>query len=319
MKKILLIFTLIFGSLILVSCGSKYEYVEDKINITTTTNVMGDLAKVIGGDKVAVWSIMGAGVDPHGYKEKWSDGKAFKQADFILANGLHLEGKIVDVLNSYNSETKTVLQLGDTILAKSSEELKAKIIEDEFFPDNYDPHFWFDIDLYKEGARLFALSLGDSFPEHAAYFMSNLDAYILELDILQQHIVTELSKIPENQKFLISSHDAFEYFGVMFDFGVDALQGKSTEDEVTPTRMKEVINIVIENNVQAVFPETSVSRDTIRSVQDGVSEHANGYKLRIGNDLFSDSLGDTDNDNTYLKMYRANIKSIVEGITGIIS
>ena len=316
MKKILFTITTVILSLFLVSCGTKYEYVEGKINITTTTNIMADLAKEIGGDEVAVYSIMGAGVDPHTYKESYGDKVAMDKADYLLVSGLHLEGMMVEVIGSYE-RTKPVLRLGDTLLNKmksENQELYNKFIEDADFGGNYDPHFWFDIQLYKEGAKILAVDLSEQYPEHEIYFNNNLQRYLTDLDNLMLYVEQELSVIDLKNRILVTAHDAFEYFANEFDFEAIELQGISTEDKVTIRRIEEVIDIIIQREVKAIFPETSIPRETIESIKDGVYGVDKSIKVTIGNDLYSDSIGDQEDDNTYIKMYKKNVATIVAGL-----
>lgn len=323
-KRFLLVITTLMATLFLVSCGPKYEYVEGKINITTTTNIMADLAKQIGGDEVAVYSLMGAGVDPHGYEARPSDLTAMDKADFLLVNGLHLEGKMVAAIASFSSD-KTVLQIGDAIAEytkKNDKDLYEKFIVDEpdedgekAFPGKYDPHYWFDIDLYKVGAQLLADALIKDYPEHTDYFANNLQTHLDDLDILKIEVIEKLKVLDLKDRLLVSSHDAFEYFGNMYDFDVWALQGLSTEDEATLDDIEEIITIIIDNGVKAVFPETSVSSDTIRSVQEGVKDRNRDYDIIIGEDLYSDSIGDEEGvDDTYILMYKKNVQTILNGL-----
>lgn len=326
MKKFLLMLTTILGGLILVSCAPKYEYVEGKINITTTTNIMADLAKTIGGKEVAVYSLMGAGIDPHNYEAQPSDLTAMNKADFLLVNGLHLEGKMVDVINSYRNQ-KTVIKIGDAIVAETKKnypDLYSRFIVDlpdedgeKAFPGDFDPHFWFDIDLYKIGAKIVTEALIEDYNEFFDYFTDNLNNYLIELDQLKLDVTKELEELAVKDRLLVSSHDAFEYFGNMFEFKVWALQGLSTEDEATLSDIEEIISIVIDNGVKAVFTETSVSSDTIKSVQEGVKDRDRNYDIIIGDDLYSDSIGDEEGvDDTYILMYMKNVKTITKGLLG---
>ena len=310
-RNILILLSLLFSTLILTSCVSYYNYDENKINITATTNIMGNLAEIIGDERVNVYSLMGAGIDPHQYVARPHDYNALNKADFILVSGLHLEGKLSSIIDNYQKNTdKHVLLVGDTIINRSDLSLTNKLIENEDFGDNYDPHFWFDLDLYKEAAKYVLETLSYIEPENEDYFINNYLFYIAEIDELEVFIINELSKLNNLNKILISSHDAFEYFGNMFGFKVYALQGLSTEDQISPKDVLEIVDIVINENVKAIFPETSVPSETIMSVREEVLKK--GSLVNIGKNLYSDSLGDSETDNTYIKMYKLNVTNIVE-------
>ena len=274
-RNILILLSLLFSTLILTSCVSYYNYDENKINITATTNIMGNLAEIIGDERVNVYSLMGAGIDPHQYVARPHDYNALNKADFILVSGLHLEGKLSSIIDNYQKNTdKHVLLVGDTIINRSDLSLTNKLIENE------------------------------------DYFINNYLFYIAEIDELEVFIINELSKLNNRNKILISSHDAFEYFGNMFGFKVYALQGLSTEDQISPKDVLEIVDIVINENVKAIFPETSVPSETIMSVREEVLKK--GSLVNIGKNLYSDSLGDSETDNTYIKMYKLNVTNIVE-------
>lgn len=314
MKKLITILMLIFFTLTLSSCIEYYTYDKDKINITTTTNIMADLANQIGQERVSVYSLMGAGVDPHQYIARPHDYNALSKADFILVSGLHLEGKMASIIESYQQTSdKTVLLVGDTILENSNDDIKKRFIADENFGNNYDPHFWFDIILYKEAAKHLTSALIAYEPKSTEYFTNNLNEYLLKLEQLEKDVHNSLESIPINERFLISAHDAFEYFGREFNFEVRSLQGLSTEDQVSPHDVKEIVELVVTNKVKAIFPEHSVPNETIKSVSEEVRKK--GFEVVIGNNLYSDSLGDENSDNTYIKMYLTNVKNIVDAFT----
>lgn len=314
MKKYILILITFLLSFTLISCKVYYEYDESKINVTTTTNIMGDLVKQIGGERVKVYSLMSAGIDPHQYIARPHDYNALNKADFILVSGLHLEGKMASIITNYQKSTdKVVLSVGDEILEKSEASIKNRLIENSDFGNNFDPHFWFDIPLYKEAAKYIKDALSIYETESKDYFLSNYNTYLIELINLEEFINDQLKIIPLENRVLVSAHDAFAYFGKEFGFSVYSLQGLSTEDQISPMDVLEVVDVVIKNNVPAIFPENSVPNETIMSVSEEVKKR--GKNVNIGNNLFSDSLGDNESNNTYIKMYQLNVLNIVEAFT----
>lgn len=312
MKRLLYLLFILTSSLLLSSCGNKYYYDLEKINITTTTNIMKDLADRIGGEKVNVYSLMGPGIDPHQYIARPNDFIALDKADLIIASGLHLEGKIIGVIESFeNDGNKNVLNIGTSLINSDKKDL---LIENENFGGLYDPHFWFDINLYIEATTIIKdkLILLDS--NNREYYQNNFDSYLTELLELIKYAKDNFSKIKENNRYLITAHDAFEYLGKEFGFTVMSLQGLSTEAEVSPSDVKEIIDIILKYQIIAIFPETSVPIETITSVKEALNRK--NYKVTIGGNLYSDSLGGNSDDDTYIKMYKKNIDTIVASLGG---
>lgn len=312
MKRLLYLLFILTSSLLLSSCGNKYYYDLEKINITTTTNIMKDLADRIGGEKVNVYSLMGPGIDPHQYIARPNDFIALDKADLIIASGLHLEGKIIGVIESFeNDGNKNVLNIGTSLINGDKKDL---LIENENFGGLYDPHFWFDINLYIEATTIIKdkLILLDS--NNKEYYQNNFDSYLTELLELIKYAKDNFSKIKENNRYLITAHDAFEYLGKEFGFTVMSLQGLSTEAEVSPSDVKEIIDIILKYQIIAIFPETSVPIETITSVKEALNRK--NYKVTIGGNLYSDSLGGNSDDDTYIKMYKKNIDTIVASLGG---
>lgn len=312
MKRLLYLLFILTSSLLLSSCGNKYYYDLEKINITTTTNIMKDLADRIGGEKVNVYSLMGPGIDPHQYIARPNDFIALDKADLIIASGLHLEGKIIGVIESFeNDGNKNVLNIGTSLINSDKKDL---LIENENFGGLYDPHFWFDINLYIEATTIIKDKLILLDINNKEYYQNNFDSYLTELLELINYAKDNFSKIKENNRYLITAHDAFEYLGKEFCFTVMSLQGLSTEAEVSPSDVKEIIDIILKYQIVAIFPETSVPIETITSVKEALNR--NNYKVTIGGNLYSDSLGGNSDDDTYIKMYKKNIDTIVASLGG---
>lgn len=311
MKKTTYMLFLILSLFSLASCITVYEYDENKINITTTTNLMANLASEIGMEHVNVYPLMGAGVDPHQYVARPNDYLALDRADLILASGLHLEGKMVEIFKSFDKQdNKHVLVLGDEIKNSSSLELKDLLILNSNFGDNYDPHFWFNIDLFKEAAFYLKETLINLDSSNSSDYILNYNNYINQLDDLKIEVIEMLDVIPLEDRYLISAHDAFEYFGKEFGFEILALQGLSTESEVSPADIREMINYIIEKDIKTVFPETSVPIETIKALTEALKRK--GHPIIIGDNLYSDSLGNSMDDNTYILMYKKNVTAITK-------
>ena len=277
----------------------------DRIQIVTTISQIGEPIEVIGGDRVDVESLMGPGVDPHLYKATQGDINTLQNADIILYNGLHLEGNMGEVFANM-SANKTIVSLGESLD-------KEKFLMDE--EGAIDPHIWFDVDLWKEALDVAVEELKQFSPEDADYFEENKQTYFSKLDELKKEAVEKISSIPEEQRVLVTAHDAFGYFGRMNDIEVIGLQGLSTEDEVGLSDIGSTVQLLIEKKVPAVFIESSINQSSIRAVIDGASKE--GLEVTLGGELFSDAMGAKGTEEgTYLGMYHHNVNTIYQALTG---
>ena len=277
----------------------------DRIQIVTTISQIGEPIEVIGGDRVDVESLMGPGVDPHLYKATQGDINTLQNADIILYNGLHLEGNMGEVFANM-SANKTIVSLGESLD-------KEKFLMDE--EGAIDPHIWFDVDLWKEALDVAVEELKQFSPEDADYFEENKQTYFSKLDELKKEAVEKISSIPEEQRVLVTAHDAFGYFGRMNDIEVIGLQGLSTEDEVGLSDIGSTVQLLIEKKVPAVFIESSINQSSIRAVIDGASKE--GLEVTLGGELFSDAMGAKGTEEgTYLGMYHHNVNTIYKALKG---
>ena len=263
----------------------------DRIQIVTTISQIGEPIEVIGGDRVDVESLMGPGVDPHLYKATQGDINTLQNADIILYNGLHLEGNMGEVFAKM-SENKTTVGLGESLD-------KEKLLMDE--EGAIDPHIWFDVDLWKEALDVAVEELKKFSPDDADYFEENKQKYFSKLDELKKEAVEKISSIPEEQRVLVTAHDAFGYFGRMYDIEVIGLQGLSTEDEVGLSDIRSTVQLLIEKQVPAVFVESSINQSSIKAVIDGASKE--GLEVTLGGELYSDAMGDKRNRRRDLSWY----------------
>jgi len=275
----------------------------DKLNIVTTTTMITDLVQNIGGELVEVNGLMGAGVDPHLYKASEGDVSKLYNADIIFYNGLHLEGKLVEVFEKMESTSKIQVPLADGLDT-------ATLIGSEYFASNYDPHVWFDIEYFKQFSEKVAQVLSENDPANSALYNENLKVYIGKLDLLQKEIRATIASLPTEKRILVTAHDAFNYFGKAYDFKVVGLQGLSTATEAGVQDVQRLSSFIIENNVKAIFVESSVPRRTIEALQQAVK--SKGHDVTIGGSLYSDALGNSGTDEgTYIGMFKYNVNTIV--------
>jgi manganese/zinc/iron transport system substrate-binding protein len=272
------------------------------IRVLTTTGMVADLARNVGGEHVEVEALMGEGVDPHLYKATPGDIRTLRGADLILFNGLHLEGKMAEILLK-------LARLKPTFAATEGLDW-AKLREPPEFQGNYDPHVWFDVALWSECADYTRDVLIALDPPHADDYRRNAEAYRKELADLDAYTRAQLATIPAERRVLVTAHDAFGYFGRAYDVEVLAIQGISTESEAGVYKINELVATIAQRKVKAVFVETSVSDKNIRALVEGC--RSQGHALRIGGSLYSDAMGKAGTpDGTYDGMVRKNVDTIV--------
>jgi manganese/zinc/iron transport system substrate-binding protein len=310
MNKSLIVFTgmilILMGGMILAGCGSEAgKQSNDKIVVTTTIGQIGDAVKNIGGEHVEVYSLMGPGVDPHLYKAKQSDIGKLQEADIIFYSGLHLEGKMLEIFEKMNKE-KPTYAISDSIP-------KDKLRKDAANNTAMDPHVWFDIDLWKIALEQVRDGLIEKDPENKEDYINNTEKYFAELDKLKSYAEQEMSAIPEEQRVLVTAHDAFNYFGAKYDLQVMGLQGLSTDAEYGLADVQSLVNTLVNRNIKAVFVESSISEKSINAVIAGANDK--GHEVNIGGELFSDAMGkEGTEEGTYIGMYRHNVDTIVEAL-----
>lgn len=276
-----------------------------KVAVTTTTNFITDTVRQIGGDRVEVTGLMGAGVDPHLYKASARDVKDLRDADVIFYGGLHLEGKMGELLEQLDERQTT-----QAVFAGIPE---ADLREPPDGSDGHDPHVWFDVGNWQHVARTVAETLERKDPAHAAEYRARLAAYERELAATDAYVARRMAEIPRSRRVLITSHDAFAYFGAAYDVDVHAIQGISTVAEATTADVERVAEVIAERDVRAVFVESSVPRQTIDAVL--AAAHERGADATVGGELFTDAAGDDGTEEgTYIGMVRANADKIAEAL-----
>ncbi|MAZ73070.1 MAG: manganese transporter [Flavobacteriaceae bacterium] len=293
---------------VFISCKNdvKNDEGSKKLNIVTTTTMITDLVKNIGGGHVEVNGLMGAGVDPHLYKASEGDVNKLYNADIVMYNGLHLEGKLVEVFEKMERTGTTQIALAE-ILNKS------ELIGSEYFASNYDPHVWFNITYFKQFAEKVTETLVAKDPENAASYAENEKKYIQQLTELEAAVKAKIETLPIEKRILVTAHDAFNYFGKAYNFEVVGLQGLSTATEAGVQDVQRISQFIIDNKVKAIFVESSVPRRTIEALQQSVK--SKGQDVKIGGSLYSDALGSAGTqEETYIGMFTYNVNTIVDAL-----
>jgi manganese/zinc/iron transport system substrate-binding protein len=301
MKKYIILVFLIIS----ISCQQKAKK-SKKLQVVTTTTMITDLVKNIGGDKIDIQGLMGAGVDPHLYKASEGDVSKFFNADVIVYNGLHLEGKLEDVFEKMRQQNKQTIAASDALDT-------ATLIGSEYFASNYDPHIWFSITNWEIITQYITDKLCELDAENAATYILNGANYLKTLASLKTAITAQVNSLPIEKRILVTAHDAFNYFGKEFQFNVVGLQGLSTATEAGVQDVRRLARFIEEKNVKAIFVESSVPKRTVEALQEAV--RAKGKEVVIGGTLYSDALGSKGTaEATYVGMYKHNVKIIVSSL-----
>ena len=285
--------------------ASASEIAAREVRVVTTTNLITDLARRVGGDRVEVTGLMGPGVDPHLYKATAGDVRELVEADLILYGGLELEGKMEDVFARLAKQRPTI----PVTHGMPRERLRAE----PGFADRYDPHVWFDVDLWRHAVRATRDALIDVDPVHRRIYERNAAAYDRELVALDRWVAEQIARIPADRRVLVTSHDAFQYFGERYGVDVEAIQGISTVTEATTADVERVARVIAERQVSAVFLESSVPPQTIQAVL--ASARRQGQEAVVGAELFADAAGEEGTpEGTYPGMIRHNVDALVRGL-----
>jgi manganese/zinc/iron transport system substrate-binding protein len=286
------------------ACGNDSKSdTSDKLQITCTTGMIADAVQNVVGDRAAVVALMGVGVDPHLYKATPKDLALLRQADMVFYNGLHLEGKMAEILEKFGKQ-KTVLPVAEGIKKENLIQVNA---------NTYDPHIWFDVALWSQIIDFIYRKVSEKDPKNADFYRQNAEKYTAELQKLHQNIKAQIAQVPENQRVLITAHDAFEYFGKAYQIEVRGLQGISTLAEFGLKDVTELVNFIVQRKIKAVFVESSIPKKSLEAVVEGCKQ--NRHNIKIGGTLYSDAMGAKNSpEGTYIGMVLANVKTIVENL-----
>jgi manganese/zinc/iron transport system substrate-binding protein len=279
-----------------------------RFSIVCTTSIIGDTVRQLVGDDANVTSLMGPDIDPHLYRAREHDIQTLASANLIIYNGLHLEGKLADVLHSMNRYVPT-LSIADHLE-------QSRFIASNEYETMHDPHIWFDVRIWIDGVSIIRDALMQHDPEHADLYAARATAYINELEALDLFIRAQVARLAPEERILVTAHDAFHYFGRAYGFQVVALQGISTESEASIKDVQELVSFIVEHKVRALFVEASIPERNIQAVQQAA--RARGFEVGIGDQLYSDALGPVGSRaDTYVGMVRHNIEAIVGALASL--
>ncbi|MEM9436912.1 MAG: zinc ABC transporter substrate-binding protein [Pseudomonadota bacterium] len=279
----------------------------ERLDVVATTGMIADVAENVGGVLVEVRSLMGAGVDPHAYRQTRTDIVALANADLVLWNGLYLEAQMEAFLLDLG-EQAAVVPVAEAV----PENL---LLGSEDYEGRFDPHLWMNPNLWARVVVNIRDAMIDVYPEGEETFSANADAYLDQLNGLARYTNEVLSTVPVESRVVLSAHDAFNYFGNAYGFEVVGIQGISTESEAGLQRIGELVDMLVSRDIGAVFVETSVSDRNVQALIEGAA--AEGHEVLIGGELFSDAMGEPGTyEGTYIGMIDHNATTIATALGG---
>ena len=285
---------------------------DETLRIVATTTQAADAARIIsaGVDNLQITALMGAGVDPHLYQPTESDIAAMARARMVIYSGLHLEGQFDTVFAALAEQGVAVHALSAPVKA-AGYVIGGFDLSDELVGVD-DPHFWFDPRNWQLSVQDLADALAALDTANAAIYQANAAAYSAQLQLLFDWAQAGLRSVDAGQRYLVTSHDAFQYFGAAFGWQMQAIQGLSTQDEAGVGDIQETVDFVIEHDIPVLFVESSVPPDTIEAVVAALS--AQGHDARIGiRELYGDAMdAPREFGGTYIGMLAQNALTIMQ-------
>lgn len=275
--------------------------------VVVTIGMLGDIVKEIGGECVDVEVMMGPGIDPHLYKASAGDVQTLQNADIIFYSGLHLEGQLGEVFENL-AQRRPVIAVAESAIPEES-------IITTSSDYGVDPHVWMDSSLWAQTTDVIAEELSKLKPDCASDINTRAQTYKPQLLALHDWVKASIASIPEEQRILVTAHDAFFYYANAYTIDVAGIQGISTESEAAIADIRDTVDIIVERNVPAIFVESTINPRTIEAVKQAVEDR--GQSIIIGGELFSDAMGESGTAaGTYIGMIFENTKAITEALGG---
>ena len=279
-----------------------------KLNIVCTVGMVADIVRQVAGEHAEVTGLLNEGTDPHVYVPTANDTALAMRADIVFYCGLHLEGRMV-------ADYEAAHQKGRKFFAVAEGIPHDKLRSSETVAGIHDPHVWGDIQLWMECVREVAKQLKAHDPAHAADYTANAERYLGELTKLDDYIREVIASIPEQQRTLVTAHDAFAYFSRAYGINVRSVQGISTESQAGVNDTNRLVAFLVKNKIPTVFVEASVNPRDLEAVREGAQQQ--GWKVGVGGTLYSDSMGSKGTyEGTYLGMQDHNATLIARSLGG---
>jgi len=276
-----------------------------QMDVVCTTGMVGDLVRQVGGDRVKVTTLMIEGVDPHLFKPTRDDVARILKADLVFYSGLHLEGRMEETFEKLSSKGKSITPV-------TSEIPEALLLKEGAVVD---PHVWMNPALWASCTKTVSDSLGKKDPEGAAIYAANATRYATQLQSLETTLRSLIATIPDDQRVLITAHDAFQYFAKATELTVMSVQGLSSSSEAGVADINRLVDAIVTHRIPAVFVESTLSEKNIRAVMEGAASR--GFEVKLGGMLFADSMGKAGTpEGTYIGMIEHNVTTITQALGG---
>lgn len=276
----------------------------DRMVILSTVGMLSDVVARIGEGVVEVIPLMGEGVDPHDYTPSARDIRLIQQVDAVFYVGLNLEAGLQRIFEQQAAQGRKIIAV--------AEKLPPEVLMNDEEGD-LDPHVWMDVTLWAQAAEIVLETLIEWQPEHEAELRANFSRLQEDFLALDAEIMERVSAVPEARRVMITAHDAFSYFGRRYGVEVLGIQGISTESEAGLRRINELVALILEREIPAVFVESTVADRNVLALVEGAK--AQGHEVRIGGELFSDAMGTPGTpEGTYVGMMRHNARTFVEAM-----
>ena len=277
------------------------ENAQQKLKAVATFSILGDLVANVGGARADVATLVGPNSDAHVYSPTPADAKTLAQAKVVVVNGLGLEGWLTRLVTASGSKAVTVT---------ASTGIKPRRMEDEHHGGQFvtDPHAWQSI----ANAKIYVTNIRDGLvkvdPDGRAAYAANATAYLAKLDALEADVKAAIERIPADRRRIITTHDAFGYFGAAFGMEFIAPQGVSTESEASAKDVAKIITQIRTQKIPAVFMENISDPRLMQQI-------ARETCAKIGGTLYSDALSDANGPAaTYIDMMRNNVREFAAAL-----
>ena len=305
-RKLLFLFVALATTL-LYSCKDQPSQSLQKPRIVCTIGMLSNIVEELVGDHYDVINLIGEGVDPHVYKHTAGDVKKLQSADLIFYNGLHLEGKMTDILSKMQSKGSPVFAATEHVVKTSD------LLSDD--QGAQDPHLWMDVSQWRKVTEYIFTTLQANDQTNALAYETNYNAFDQQLEQLDFYCQQTLQTIPPNKRYLVTAHDAFGYMELAYNLQVRGIQGISTASEAGLKDLEELITFLKQKEIPAVFIESSVNDKNIKALIEGAK--AQGHHVKIGGELFSDAMGPKGSyEGTYIGMIDHNVTTITRALGG---
>lgn len=270
------------------------------LKVVATFSIIADLATRVGGDHIRLTTLVGPNGDAHVYEPTPADAVALRDAQVVLANGLHMEAFLDRLVAASETRAEVVT------LSRGAHLIRAATSPGDHAP--HDPHAWQSV----HNARVYVANIAKAFcaadPDHCADYRRNADAYDRTLEQLDQTIQASIAALPENRRTVITSHDAFGYFQDRYGLRFLAPQGITTEARASAADVATLIRQIRQQQAAALFVENINSPRLIERIAEETG-------LVLGGTLYSDALSEPSGPaGTYVAMMRHNLATLRRAI-----